>query len=104
MARSPSTSILYGAMLALREEDYKKLVAYSSLSHMGYVVLGPLQPASRPPIHGAMLQMLSHGMAVAGLFLLLGMLEQRCGPAYRQRDGARDRGAPVSPSGSCCSF
>jgi len=76
-------SLLYGAMLALREPDYKKLVAYSSLSHMGYVVLGlfSLREAS---IHGALLQMLSHGVAVAGLFALLGMLEQRLGPAYAQ--------------------
>jgi NADH-quinone oxidoreductase subunit M len=76
-------SILYGAILALREEDYKRLVAYSSLSHMGYVVLG-LFSFQQTAIHGAMLQMLSHGMAVAGLFLLLGMLQQRCGSAYRQ--------------------
>ena len=76
-------TILYGAVLALREEDYKRLVAYSSLSHMGYIVLG-LFSLQQIAIHGAMLQMLSHGLAVTGLFLLLGMLEQRCGPAYRQ--------------------
>jgi NADH-quinone oxidoreductase subunit M len=69
-------------VLALREEDYKKLVAYSSLSHMGYVVLG-LFSLRETAIHGALLQMLSHGVAVAGLFALLGMLEQRLGPAYR---------------------
>src|SRR5215831_12564587 len=76
-------SILYGAILALREENYKRLVAYSSLSHMGYIVLG-LFSFQQTAIHGSMLQMLSHGVAVAGLFLLLGMLEQRCGSAYRQ--------------------
>src|SRR5262245_58210275 len=76
-------SILYGAILALREQDYKNLIAYSSLSHMGYIVLG-LFSFQQTAIHGAMLQMLSHGVAVAGLFLLLGMLEQRCGSAYRQ--------------------
>src|SRR5262245_10028586 len=76
-------SILYGAILALREEDYKRLVAYSSLSHMGYIVLG-LFSLRQTALHGAMLQMLSHGVAVAGLFLLLGMLEQRYGSAYRQ--------------------
>ena len=76
-------SVLYGAVLALRQQDYKTLVAYSSLSHMGYIVLGAFsfQPAA---IHGALLQMLSHGMAIAGLFLLLGAIEERCGPAYRQ--------------------
>jgi NADH-quinone oxidoreductase subunit M len=68
--------------LALRQEDYKGLVACSSLSHMGYIVLG-IFCFRQTSLHGSMLQMLSHAMAVAGLFLLLGMLEQRCGPAYR---------------------
>jgi len=77
------TSILYGAVLALRETDYKKLVAYSSLSHMGYVVLG-LFSLREAAVHGALLQMLSHGVAVAGLFVLLGMLEQRLGSSYSQ--------------------
>jgi NADH-quinone oxidoreductase subunit M len=83
MAALAVMSLLYGAVLALREEDYKKLVAYSSLSHMGYVVLG-LFSLRETAIHGALLQMLSHGVAVAGLFVLLGMLEQRLGPSYRQ--------------------
>jgi NADH-quinone oxidoreductase subunit M len=82
MATLAVASLLYGAVLALREEDYKKLVAYSSLSHMGYVVLG-LFTLREAAIHGALLQMLSHGVAVAGLFALLGMLEQRLGPSYR---------------------
>ena len=82
MAALAVASLLYGAVLALREEDYKKLIAYSSLSHMGYIVLG-LFSLREVAIHGALLQMLSHGVAVAGLFALLGMLEQRLGPAYR---------------------
>ena len=82
MAVLAVTSLLYGAVLALREEDYKKLIAYSSLSHMGYVVLG-LFSLREIAIHGALLQMLSHGVAVAGLFALLGTLEQRLGPSYR---------------------
>lgn len=75
------TSILYGAILALRQQNYKKLVAYSSLSHMGYIVLG-IFSWQQLAIHGSLLQMLSHGMAVAGLFLLLGLLEEQRGPAY----------------------
>lgn len=75
-------SILYGAVLALRQEDFKKLIAYSSLSHMGYIVLGifSFQQAS---VHGALFQMLSHGAAVVGLFLLLSLLEQRVGASYK---------------------
>ena len=59
-------SILYGALLALRQDDYKRLVAYASLSHMGYIVLGifSLQPGA---LHGALFQILSHGVAAAGL-------------------------------------
>jgi NADH-quinone oxidoreductase subunit M len=74
-------SILYGAVLALLQENFKKLIAYSSLSHMGYIVLGifSFQQAS---VHGALFQMLSHGAAVAGLFLMLSLLEQRLGDSY----------------------
>jgi NADH-quinone oxidoreductase subunit M len=85
MAAAAVVSLLYGAVLALREQDYKRLVAYSSLSHMGYVVLGlfAFQPAS---IHGSLLQMLSHGVAVSGLFLLVERLEpQRGSPHGRVR-------------------
>jgi NADH-quinone oxidoreductase subunit M len=76
-------SILYGAVLALRQEDFKKLIAYSSLSHMGYIVVGifSFQQAS---VHGALFQMLSHGAAVVGLFLVLSLLEQRVGLSYKK--------------------
>ena len=85
-----AVSIFYGAVLALRQRHYKLLVAYASLSHMGYIVLGTfsLQPAG---LHGAMVQMLSHGVTVAGLFLLLGLLEQRRGAAYLQVHGLATR-------------
>jgi NADH-quinone oxidoreductase subunit M len=85
-----AVSIVYGAVLALRQQHYKMLVAYASLSHMGYIVLGlfSLQPAG---IHGAMVQVLSHGLAVAGLFLLLGLLEQRRGPRWLQVHGLATR-------------
>jgi NADH-quinone oxidoreductase subunit M len=76
-------SILYGAVLALRQENFKKLVAYSSLSHMGYIVLGVFS-FQETAMHGALFQMLSHGVAVAGLFLLLGLLEERLGESWRQ--------------------
>lgn len=76
-------SILYGAVLALRQQDLKLIVAYSSLSHMGFIVLGVFS-FQHSAVHGAMFQMLSHGVAVAGLFLLLGLLEQRAGAAGLQ--------------------
>ena len=83
MAALAVVSILYGAVLALREPDYKRLVAYSSLSHMGFIVLGffALQPTA---IHGSLLQMLSHGVAVTGLFLLIGKLGPATAPSRVQ--------------------
>jgi NADH-quinone oxidoreductase subunit M len=85
-----AVSIFYGAVLALRQRHYKLLVAYASLSHMGYIVLGTfsLQPTG---LHGAMVQILSHGVTVAGLFLLLGLLEQRRGAAWLQVHGLATR-------------
>jgi NADH-quinone oxidoreductase subunit M len=73
-------SIVYGAVLALRQAQAKMLVAYGSLSHMGIIVLGifSFQPTAA---QGALFQILSHGLTVAGLFLLLGLLEQRAGTA-----------------------
>jgi NADH-quinone oxidoreductase subunit M len=69
-------SILYGALNALAQQDLKRLVAYSSVSHMGFVLLGV---ASLTPegLSGAMFQMISHGFLSAMLFFLVGMLYDR---------------------------
>ncbi len=83
-------SILYGAVLALRQTHFKQLVAYASLSHMGYIVLGVFS-FQLTALHGAMFQILSHGVAVAGLFLLLGLLEERRGTAWLQLDALATR-------------
>ncbi|MFW5696871.1 MAG: complex I subunit 4 family protein, partial [Phototrophicaceae bacterium] len=68
--------ILYGAWVCYAQTDIKKLVAYSSVSHLGFVVLGifSLNPQG---IQGATLQMVSHGISTGGLFLLVGMLYER---------------------------
>ncbi|MDP2008331.1 MAG: NADH-quinone oxidoreductase subunit M [Rubrivivax sp.] len=83
-------SIVYGAVLALRQTHFKRLVAYASLSHMGYIVLGVFS-FQATALHGAMFQILSHGVAVAGLFLLLGLLEERRGAAWLQLDALATR-------------
>ncbi|MEP6765654.1 MAG: proton-conducting transporter membrane subunit, partial [Gemmatimonadaceae bacterium] len=70
-------SIVYGACLALVQNDIKKIIAYSSISHLGYVMLG-LVSADIIGIQGAMIQMISHGIVAAGLFLLVGMIYERC--------------------------
>lgn len=70
------TAILYGAYMALAQADLKKLIAYSSVSHMGFVTLGifALTPQS---IEGAILQMVNHGITTGGLFLCVGILYER---------------------------
>ncbi|MBI4462916.1 MAG: NADH-quinone oxidoreductase subunit M [Acidobacteria bacterium] len=69
-------SIIYGALVSLVQPDAKKLVAYSSVSHMGFVVLGILA-LNEIGIEGAILQMVNHGVSTGGLFLIVGMLYDR---------------------------
>jgi NADH-quinone oxidoreductase subunit M len=90
MVAIAAISILYGAVLAMRQRHYKQLIAYASLSHMGYVVLGVFS-FQATGLHGSMFQVLSHGVSVAGLFLMLGLLEQRHGAAWIQVHGLATR-------------
>lgn len=69
-------SIIYGAMNALAQKDLKRLIAYSSVSHMGFVLLG-LASLTAEGISGAMFQMISHGFLSAALFFLVGVLYDR---------------------------
>ncbi|CAA9319392.1 MAG: NADH-ubiquinone oxidoreductase chain M, partial [uncultured Chloroflexia bacterium] len=68
--------IIYGAITAFGQQDIKRLVAYSSVSHLGFVILGifSLRPEG---IHGAILQMINHGISTGALFLLIGYIYQR---------------------------
>jgi len=77
-------SALYGAFVALAQTDLKRLVAYTSVNHMGYVVLGVAVAAATTDtstrvlaLDGATLQMVSHGFVTGALFLLVGMLQDR---------------------------
>jgi NADH-quinone oxidoreductase subunit M len=70
-------SIVYGACLALVQTDIKKIIAYSSISHLGYVMLG-LISLDLLGIQGAIMQMVSHGLVAGGLFLMIGMIYERC--------------------------
>ncbi len=83
-------TILWGAFLALRQSDLKRILAYSSLNHVAYCALGifvasagtlPANLAEAPAlaIQGVTLQMFAHGVTAAGLFYLVGLLENRCG-------------------------
>lgn len=68
--------ILYGAWVAYRQTDMKKLVAYSSVSHLGFIVLG-ICSMTDAGLTGAMLQMVNHGLSTGALFCLVGMLYER---------------------------
>jgi NADH-quinone oxidoreductase subunit M len=68
--------IIYGALCAFAQRDIKKLVAYSSVSHLGFCVLG-LVALNRAGLTGALLQMVNHGLSTGGLFLLVGMIYER---------------------------
>ena len=68
--------IIYGALVALVQPDMKKLVAYSSVSHMGFVTLG-IFALNMQGLYGAMIVMLSHGFVTGGLFLCVGVLYDR---------------------------
>jgi NADH-quinone oxidoreductase subunit M len=70
-------SIVVGAGLALVQDDIKKIIAYSSISHLGYVMLG-LVSLDLLAVQGAIVQMVSHGLVAAGLFLMIGMIYERC--------------------------
>jgi len=87
-------SIVYGACLALVQNDIKKIIAYSSISHLGYVMLGLLS-RELVGIQGAIIQMVSHGIVAAGLFLLVGMVYERCHTRELGEYGGLARQMPV---------
>lgn len=87
-------SIVYGACLALVQTDIKKIIAYSSISHLGYVMLGLLS-LELVGIQGAIIQMVSHGLVAAGLFLLVGMIYERCHTRELSAYGGLARLLPV---------
>jgi len=70
------TGIIFGALMAYVQDDVKKLVAYSSVSHLGFVVLG-LLTLNVQGIQGGIYQMLAHGISTGGLFLAVGVLYDR---------------------------
>ena len=68
--------IIYGALVAMVQEDLKKLVAYSSVSHLGFVILG-IFVFNVQGMEGGILQMINHGLSTGALFLIVGMLYER---------------------------
>jgi NADH-quinone oxidoreductase subunit M len=86
--------ILYGGIVAAVQRNWKRLIAYSSLAHMGFIVLG-LFALSNEAISGAVLQMVNHGVYTAGLFLLVAFLARRTGTIDVTRISGLQRYAPV---------
>jgi NADH-quinone oxidoreductase subunit M len=68
--------IIYGALVSMVQKDMKKLVAYSSVSHLGFVVLG-LFALTTEAVQGSVIQMINHGLSTGALFLLVGMIYDR---------------------------
>lgn len=80
------TNIIYGAAVALAQSDFKRLVAFTSINHMGFVLLGTTiaaldvrKPDQLLALNGSVLQMISHGLLTGGMFFLVGMLQMRTG-------------------------
>ncbi len=76
MATLAVIGIIYGALVAMVQKDVKKLVAYSSVSHLGFVVLG-IFALNTVAVQGAIIQMINHGLSTGALFLIVGMIYDR---------------------------
>jgi NADH-quinone oxidoreductase subunit M len=86
--------IVYGALVAMVQPDIKKLVAYSSVSHLGYVMLG-LFAFNTEGVSGGVYQMLNHGISTGGLFLLVGMIYERTHSREISKYGGLAKALPV---------
>jgi NADH-quinone oxidoreductase subunit M len=86
--------IVYGAVLALAQDDLKKLIAYSSISHLGFVVVGSFS-LTATGVAGAVLQMINHGLITGALFLLVGMVYERTHTRSLARLGGMSHRIPV---------
>ena len=78
--------ILYGAFLAFAQHDFKRMVAYTSISHLGFVLLG-IFAWNQLALQGAVMQMLCHGLSTGGLFIVAGALQERLGTRDMRRMG-----------------
>lgn len=85
--------IIYGAILAFAQTDFKRLIAYTSVSHMGFVLLGIFSGNEMATL-GAVIQMLSHGITTGALFMLAGTLQERIRTRDMQRLGGLWNTAP----------
>lgn len=94
MAALAIIGILYGAAVSFVQKDMKKLVAYSSVSHLGFVMLG-IFALNQQGLAGAVLQMVNHGLSTGALFLIVGMLYERRHTRMMEEFGGVWKPAPV---------
>jgi NADH-quinone oxidoreductase subunit M len=96
-----AAGVVYGAVLAFAQSDFKRLVAYSSVSHMGFVLLG-LYAWNSLAVQGAVMQMVAHGVSTAALFMIAGALQQRLHSRDMDRFGGLWENMPRM--GACAMF
>lgn len=87
-------AIVYGALLAMAERDLKRLVSYSSISHLGFIMLGTFV-LTMQSVQGAVMLMLNHAVTTSALFLLVGMLQDRRGTTEIAAFGGLARSMPA---------
>ena len=88
------TAIIYGAYVTLMQNDMKRLIAYSSVSHMGFVTLG-IFTLNQTGIEGGILQMINHGIITGALFLCIGMIYERTHTRMIEDYGGLSKTVPV---------
>jgi NADH-quinone oxidoreductase subunit M len=89
-----AVAIVYGAYVTLAQRDIKRLIAYSSISHMGFVTLG-IFSLNRSGVEGAILQMINHGIITGALFLCVGMIYERTHTREVADYGGLSKVAPI---------
>jgi NADH-quinone oxidoreductase subunit M len=90
--------IVYGAIVATMQRDLKRLVAYSSVAHLGFIVLGTFA-LEKQAITGGVVQMVNHGLSTGALFLLVGMLYERRHTRLISELGGLQKAAPLMAAG-----
>jgi len=88
------TAIIYGAYVTLMQKDFKRLIAYSSVSHMGFVTLG-IFTLNQAGVEGAILQMINHGVVTGALFMCIGMIYERTHTRLIEDYGGLVKAVPV---------
>lgn len=86
--------IIYGALMALAQDDIKKLVAYSSVSHLGFCMIGMFS-FNNQGMAGSILQMVNHGLSTGALFLIVGMIYERAHTRLIEKFGGVSRVMPI---------